>query len=253
MAPGLHVEILKNKSISFVSEDGSNGINADDDEDFVTFKYYHSTRVLGKLFDAVDENEVIKRLHNNRISKTTSSRKHWNRTTSLLHHISLWMESFYKTDPKMPGKAWEIYKGRARAIREEHEASLLDLMFQYGPSPHLPISEIEVFIGNILGKAGAPTSRQREISMSMKERFEDLFSLTVKRMTLQDEYFFQNEPLAIDCDILSVRISTACFWCFFHDKPKAFDSGKKGSLDLRSFGYVAAAMCLKLRGRIVST
>jgi hypothetical protein len=53
-------------------------------------------------------------------------------------------------------------------------------MFEYGPRPHLPLSEVEVFIGNILGKTGALTPRQRELSISMKERFEDILSSTVK-------------------------------------------------------------------------
>lgn len=129
-------------------------------------------------------------------------------------------------------------------------------MFEYGPSPHLPLSEVEVFIGNILGKTGAPTHRQREMAMSMKERFEDVLSTTVNWITFQDQYTLQDDPKEIPEGYdeykmeNGVGVSMACLWCFLYDEPTTFNGGKKGSLDLQSFGYVAASLCLKTLDRL---
>lgn len=39
--------------------------------------------------------------------------------------------------------------------------------------PAHPVTELEVFIGNILGKTGAATKPQREKSKTMKDQFEE--------------------------------------------------------------------------------
>jgi hypothetical protein len=74
-----------------------------------------------------------------------------------------------------------------------YEESLLNIMFEYGPRPQCPLSEVEVFVGNILGKTGAQTKRQRELSMSMKERFEAELSFTVRCITKTVSYFYDGE------------------------------------------------------------
>lgn len=92
--------------------------------------------------------------------------------------------------------------------------------------------------------------------MSMKERFEDILSATVKWITFQDEYTLQDErsetPEGYDEKKMesSVGVSMACLWCVLYDETRTFNGGKKGSLDLRSFGYVAAALCLKMLDRL---
>jgi hypothetical protein len=74
-----------------------------------------------------------------------------------------------------------------------YEESLLNIMFEYGPCPQFPLSEVEVFVDNILGKTGAQTKRQRELSKSMKERFEAELSFTVRCITKTVGHLYDGE------------------------------------------------------------
>ncbi len=46
-------------------------------------------------------------------------------------------------------------------------------MTEYSGHPHRPMSELEAFVGNFLGKTGAANKQQRDLSTDMKERFEE--------------------------------------------------------------------------------
>jgi hypothetical protein len=118
-------------------------------------------------------------------------------------------------------------------------------MFEYGPRPHLPLSEVEVFIGNILGKTGALTPRQRELSISMKGRFEDILSFTVK-LIRGEEHDYEDAELKVDraAPERVLGLSMACLWVVLNEGPKIWESGKNRTSKLRSFGYVAAGVWL---------
>jgi hypothetical protein len=124
-------------------------------------------------------------------------------------------------------------------------------MFEYGPHPHKPLSEVEVFVGNILSKTGAQTKRQRDLSISMKERFEEGLSLTVRYITQSNDYSYDeegeetngNENKEANEQVLAV--SMACLWVAVNEGADVWRYGKRGRVELRSFGYVAAAVCLK--------
>lgn len=119
MTPGPHVGILKDKPISFVSEDSYSDIKPDEDDDFMPFRYYQSHRILGQLFDAVDEHEIFKQLQDNRIMNTNYSTRNWNRKTSLLHTLWIYAQrNSRKTD-------WKKHLDRARGIRDEYGNSLV--------------------------------------------------------------------------------------------------------------------------------
>jgi hypothetical protein len=133
-------------------------------------------------------------------------------------------------------------------------------MFEYGPRPQCPLSEVEVFVGNILGKTGAQTKRQRELSMSMKERFEAELSFTVKCITKTANHFYDGEDgedgEANSYGVTEKReqalpLSMACLWVGLNESAEVWKYGKKGKVQLRSFGYVAAAVCLKEAERLV--
>jgi hypothetical protein len=112
-------------------------------------------------------------------------------------------------------------------------------MFEYGPRPRSPLSEIEVFIGDILGKNGALNTRQRELCISMKERFEEVLSSTVKWIREEDDH---NEDITEPKSVLD--LSMACLWLALNEEAKQWESRKKRMSKLVSFGYVAAAICL---------
>jgi len=124
-------------------------------------------------------------------------------------------------------------------------------MFEYGPRPHKPLSEVEVFVGDILSKTGAQTKRQRDLSISMKERFEEGLSLTVRYITQSNSYSYDEEDEETngnenkEANEQALAVSMACLWVAVNEEADVWRYGKRGRVELRSFGYVAAAVCLK--------
>jgi len=102
-------------------------------------------------------------------------------------------------------------------------------MSGYSEHPLRPLSELEVFAGNILGKTGKQSKLQRELSTKMKERFE------------KDAVFLINNIVkdGAEPSMEALERSVACF-------KVSFEIGRirKKSEQLVSFKYVAAALCL---------
>ena len=127
-------------------------------------------------------------------------------------------------------------------------------MFEFGPRPQNPLSEVEVFVGNIIGKNGAQTTRQRELSMSMKERFEADLSFIVKCITKSNSHLYDgeeggngepNDGLTGETGEETLALSMACLWVGLREEAEVWEYGKRGKVELQSFAYVAAAVCLK--------
>jgi hypothetical protein len=127
-------------------------------------------------------------------------------------------------------------------------------MFEFGPRPQCPLSEVEVFVGNIIGKTGAQTTRQRELSTSMKERFEADLSFIVRCIKKPTSHVFEGdegENWSVSDDLVpqsnepDLALSMACLWIGLNEEAQVWEYGKRGKVELRSFAYVAAAVCLK--------
>jgi hypothetical protein len=103
-------------------------------------------------------------------------------------------------------------------------------MSEYSERPMRPLSELEVFVGNILGKTGKQSKQQRELSTTMKERFEKDAGFLINNIVKDGA-----EP-SMD----ALERSVACF-------KVSFEIGRirKKSEQLVSFKYVAAALCLR--------
>jgi hypothetical protein len=103
-------------------------------------------------------------------------------------------------------------------------------MSEYSEHPLRPLSELEVFAGNVLGKTGKQSKQQRDLSTSMKERFE------------KDVVFLINNIVkdGAEPSMEALERSVACF-------EVSFEIGRirKKSERMISFKYVAAAVCLK--------
>lgn len=111
-----------------------------------------------------------------------------------------------------------------------YEDCLYGIMTEYSQHPSRPLSELEAFTGNILGKTGVPNKHQRELSKTMKEKFEEDTTFIVNYITKDgDEY--SAEALAKSIACLAVSLEGG-------------DSYKKRG-ELSSFKYLAAAVCLK--------
>jgi hypothetical protein len=128
-------------------------------------------------------------------------------------------------------------------------------MSEYSTSPYHPLSELEVFSNNILGKTGAQSKRQRELSISMRERWDEDLSFVIKRMTgkqKQEQEFWDEEDDDSDSETVAestktvwneeaLGISMACLWVGMHQKGRV---GRHGD-EIQSFVRVAAAVALK--------
>jgi len=113
-----------------------------------------------------------------------------------------------------------------------YEDCLIDTMYQYSTHPVHYLSELEVFIGNIIGKVGAQSKRQREYSTSMKEKFERDVTFTINCIL--------KDPVTGKESEESLERSIACLAVAMEENiPR-----KKVGV-LRSFAYIAAAVCLK--------
>ena len=107
-------------------------------------------------------------------------------------------------------------------------------MSQYSMSPSQYLSEVEVFVGNILGRYGPQSKRQRDASLNMREKFEGDVRTIVDCITKEDESAEGAKakdalPRSIAC--LSVAVTES--------------RHRRQVGTLRSFGYVAAAVCLR--------
>lgn len=103
-------------------------------------------------------------------------------------------------------------------------------MVEYAPNHRYPLSELEVFIGQIVGKNSVQDKRHRDLSITMKERFDGDVAYIVDQI-IRDE----NHP-AED----SLERAMACLSVSFAPGRKT----RRGD-ELVSFKYVAAAVCLK--------
>lgn len=105
-------------------------------------------------------------------------------------------------------------------------------MSDYSTHPQYPLSELEVFGGNIIGKSsGSHSRRTRERTMEMNQRFERDVAFSMERITHGDDDD-ANEALAR---------SIACLAVGMTEQRRV--SKKVG--ELRSWKYVAAAVCLR--------
>jgi hypothetical protein len=100
-------------------------------------------------------------------------------------------------------------------------------MIEYSQHPLRPLSELEAFSGIILGKTGAASRQQRELSKTMKEKFDEDSSFIVNCI-LKDGDEWSEEALAR---------SIACFSVGLKDNKKREQ--------LSSFKFLAAAVCLR--------
>lgn len=92
-------------------------------------------------------------------------------------------------------------------------------------------------MGNILGKTGAQSIRQHELSISMKERFNDDLGYIVSRIVKKDTESSED----------GLARSIACFKAGLETRTKTSKTGR----ELVSFRYVAAAVCLKEMDRVL--
>jgi hypothetical protein len=113
-----------------------------------------------------------------------------------------------------------------------YEDCLNEIRSQYSTHPLRRLSELEVFVGIIIGKNGIPNKRQREFSTDMKERFNRDVSFVVDCIIKGNEDSVRSED--------ALERSMACLAVAIEDEASYTKVGA-----LKSFKYVAAAVCLR--------
>jgi hypothetical protein len=104
------------------------------------------------------------------------------------------------------------------------------IMIEYSEHPVRPLTELAATIGNILGKAGAQSRHQRELSTNMKDKFEEE-ALFIVNCILNEDGDWSEESLERSMACLAVSLQA----------PKTHSKLEQ----LLSFEYVAAAICLR--------
>ena len=100
--------------------------------------------------------------------------------------------------------------------------------------PRKPLSEVEIFIGHVLGKEGAGSyKRARETSLTVRERYEELVIYTAECILKGEEEEYTEEALERSIACLAVAVEAPT-------QPPQVRIGK-----LVSFGYLAAGLCLR--------
>ncbi|KAF4624670.1 hypothetical protein G7Y89_g13499 [Cudoniella acicularis] len=158
MAPGPYVK-LETKEGLILEESKATAQNTDDDDDFKPYRYYESKKILGKLYRAIDEHEIFTKIKSQRLLQRGS-------TSTVLNHV--W--AHVQTECQIYD--WRSHIQWAWDIRDMYEDCILSIMTTYSEHPLRPISETEAFIGNILGATGVQSKKQRDLSVTMKERFD---------------------------------------------------------------------------------
>ncbi|KAL5318216.1 hypothetical protein ACEPPN_013275 [Leptodophora sp. 'Broadleaf-Isolate-01'] len=220
MAMGNQVKMEKKDGLLLEAASLSTQDENNDDDDFQAYRYYESDKILGKLYRAIDEHEVFSDIRKYRqlpgaassiLSKVWDHviRKCWN--VKWAHHIT-----------------W------AREIREMYEDNLYNTMSSYSEHPSRPISELEAFIGNILGATGNQSKKQRDLSVTMKEAFDRDAGFVVGCMVNDDDGEHADEALERSMACLAESL----------DGTSGVGGGRNSDV-LVSFGYIAAAVCLR--------
>lgn len=101
-------------------------------------------------------------------------------------------------------------------------------MVEYSDHPHRLLTELEVFVGNILGRTGAQSKTQRELSTSLKEKFNDDAAYFVKAILMDGE---KHSEEALERSMACLAVS--------------LEHRSLGRENLLSFKYLAAAVCLR--------
>lgn len=216
------------------------------------YRYYESKKALGHLFRAIDERRFIHSVQHEH--KLLMGSEKMPVTERLLDRLFAYM----KQSAKSWGVLWEHHVDLAKDIKLSYEESVADLAYQFEPTARSPLSEHEVFAGSILGRQGGQQGKGlREMSKSMRERFETVVEYATARMTHGDvavqeagdlddlpdqagrEREFEAFPRAIAC--LHVAVTE-----------RGYSDRLIG--EMKSFGYVAAGVALRemLRFRITT-
>ncbi|CAN9119100.1 unnamed protein product [Alternaria alternata] len=192
------------------------------DPDKARSRYYRSDKILGVLYRDIDEKKFFARLKDNFETRRPRIGE------SLVQKLERYIVR------EIQGVQWEHYWDFAEELREAYEENLLEIMDTLRPTRGQPLTELEVFSGNILGKKErAPSRYIREANQEVQERFNRDVNSIIKSIVKGDT---DGDD---DADSEALPRSVACFMVALETV------GWENYRNLKSWKYVAAAVCLE--------
>ncbi|KAF3766441.1 RdRP-domain-containing protein [Cryphonectria parasitica EP155] len=162
LAPGGDVHVIDKSDVRL--DDNIVEPAADAEEDQFSpqrHRYYRSDKILGQLYRAVDEKKIWREDVQSKFQPRSAS---------------FWDDFLIAIRPRYQAivdqtEGYVFHMKTARDIRGWYEDAVSNAMNQYSEHPINPITELEVFTGNIHNKSGIQTHRQRDQSIKLKDEF----------------------------------------------------------------------------------
>ncbi|KAG9191768.1 hypothetical protein G6011_10502 [Alternaria panax] len=227
MAPGSSLTVNEMGAAELEELDGEDVDNPDSvsvlDPDRARSRYYRSDKILGVLYRDIDEKKFFDTMKND--FRTF-------RRPGVVESLVQKLKRYVLRN--IQGVQWEHYWDFAEQLRETYEENLLEIMDTLRPTRGQPLTELEVFSGNILGKKErAPSRYIREANQEVQERFNRDVNDITKRIVHGDA------DGDSDADSEALPRSVACFMVALETV------GWENYRSLKSWKYVAAAVCLE--------
>ncbi|XXG96387.1 hypothetical protein Hte_002669 [Hypoxylon texense] len=250
LAPAPPANIVDRTEIVFEAPKAP-ALEDEDEESGPKYQYYKSSKVLGKLYRAIDEKKIWKE----NIHRIASSQG-----TSVWDQLSRY---FRNECEKLGDVNWRPLQDDARRIRQAYDDAIWSASMDYSDNSTKGITELEVFTGYIFNKSGVQTKRQRDKSVRLKDEFDRIAkwaeSLIRKKgiqsreddgvdgdydHTVDGESSGSESESASDddfnLDLSALELSIACFHVGILSSKK---SGRNNS-DFQSFKVIAAQCVL---------
>ncbi|KXS97177.1 hypothetical protein AC578_875 [Pseudocercospora eumusae] len=202
-----------------------------------SYLYYESKKTLGHLYRDIDENQFLRTMQQE--YRAIAPRfKRPGTMTRLLAYLKHNAVNVF----------WTQHTALASDIRSSFEYSLADLLYEYEPTPHHPLSETEAFSGQILGRQSGPQGKPlRELAKTMSERFEMVVEHARMRIRFGDaveeiqDIDDLHDPRYHDRDVEALPRAIACLHVALSEE--GYRDRKIG--ELKSFKYIAAQVALE--------
>lgn len=224
MAPAPHVTIgTLEASLQFVQQDENDPHDpvASLDPDQRKLVYYKSERVLGQLYRKIDEKGFYEELRSN--THATKEEQ-----SSVLDRVLEYVLAASE------GVLYAQYLDMAVDVRSDYEATLRNITYNYSLHPGHPLHEVEAVSGSALGSIF--NRRLKDSVREMRDQYGRDVAHTRSAIRTDDEDGENTDealPRSIAC--LSIAVNQPGL--------KKIWGGK--DVELKSFGYVAAAVCLE--------
>ncbi|KAL5342500.1 RNA dependent RNA polymerase-domain-containing protein [Aspergillus crustosus] len=171
LAPGPQAHILNKRDIQLDALYVQPAQDDDDDGSGPVHAYYKSDKILGRLYRAINEHKIWKEEIRCEISPDPEAV--W---TKVIHSLTR------RAIEIGASVNWKHHVETARQLRLAYETGITTTMNTFSLHPVLPITELEVFLGQILNNTGVQNHRQRERSIKLKDEFERIASWILAQM-----------------------------------------------------------------------